>query len=492
MHKFLLCLFLCFSLVSHSQVLSAIALATATPCYDTNFGQIIVNTTGGTAPYSYRIQPDPTYQSNNIFNNLSAGTYTIEVKDANNNFAITAATIENPSPIIASAVITKPIDCINNATITLTITSGTAPYTYSKDGYTFVESNVFDNLEAGIYSTSVKDANGCIFNTNPVVISPLVPLIATFTATHILCSGNNDGSITINATRGQSPYTYSINNSPYQPQNYFSNLTAGTYNVIAQDANGCLVSNIAIITQPYLLTTTATVIDQTTTANTTGGTPPYIYSLDGTIYSNDNTFSNATPGSYTIWTKDANNCIVSLDFVINAPAPLINDSNTITLSLVSGQTLADIIVEGENIKWYSTPGISTGKIKQANKKVGETPLPLTTVLVDNTTYYASQTINGIESTQRLAVTVQLNALATPEFVLANFKSYPNPVKNSLMIQNTSIIDEIVLYSITGKTVLTKKIKNLRSEVDLSALSSGIYFLKVKSEEKEKTVRIIKE
>ncbi|MNE08748.1 hypothetical protein D3C80_1014060 [compost metagenome] len=414
MKKFLLSLLLLTSLNFYSQALTAILLVTPTPCNGSNFGQISVVATGGTLPYSYRILPDPLYQSDNVFNNLSAGTYTIEVKDANNNFSLTAATIEAPSPIVASAAITKPIDCISDATITLTATGGTAPYTYS------------------------------------------------------------------------------INNSPYQPENYFSNLTAGTYNVIAKDAKGCIASTIVAITQPNLLSTAITITDQTVTTNATGGTPPYIYSLDGTIYSTENTFSNLATGTYSSWAKDTNGCIASLDFVINAPAPLINDSNTITLSLVPGQTLADIIVEGENIKWYSTPGISTGKIKQTNKKVGETPLPLSTVLVDNTTYYASQTINGIESAQRLAVTVQLNALATPDFVLTNFKSYPNPVKNNLTIQNTSTIDEITLYSITGETVLTKKIKTLRSEIDLSALSSGIYFLKVKSEGEEKTVRIVKE
>ncbi|MNF29642.1 hypothetical protein D3C84_103510 [compost metagenome] len=491
MKKFLLSLLLLTSLNFYSQALTAILLVTPTPCNGSNFGQISVVATGGTLPYSYRILPDPLYQSDNVFNNLSAGTYTIEVKDANNNFSLTAATIEAPSPIVASAAITKPIDCISNATITLTATGGVSPYTYSINNSPYQPENYFSNLMAGTYNVLVKDDNGCITYTIAVITQPSL-LTTTATVTDLNCNGSNDGSITINTSGGQTPYTYSINGLHYQPENYFSNLTAGTYNVIAKDAKGCIASTIVVITKPNLLSTAITITDQTVTTNATGGTPPYVYSLDGTIYSTENTFSNLATGTYSSWAKDTNGCIASLDFVINAPAPLINDSNTITLSLVSGQTLADIIVEGENIKWYSTPGISTGKIKQTNKKVGETPLPLSTVLVDNTTYYASQTINGIESAQRLAVTVQLNALATPDFVLTNFKSYPNPVKNNLTIQNTSIIDEIALYSITGKTVLTKKIKTLRSEIDLSALSSGIYFLKVKSEGEEKTVKIIKE
>lgn len=491
MKKFLLSLLLLTSLTIYSQALTAIALTTPTSCNGTSFGQILVIATGGTSPYSYRTLPNPLYQSNNTFANLSAGTYTIEVKDANNNFSLTAATIEAPSPIIASAAITKPIDCISNATITLTATGGISPYTYSINNSPYQPENYFSNLSAGVYDVIAKDSNGCITSTIVVITQPSL-LTTTATVTDLNCNGSNDGSVTINATGGQTPYTYSINNSPYQAENYFSNLTAGTYNVMVKDDNGCTASSIVVITQPNLLSTAITITDQTVTTNATGGTPPYTYSLDGTIYSTENTFSNLATGTYSSWAKDTNGCIASLDFVINAPAPLINDSNTITLSLVSGQTLADIIVEGENIKWYSTPGISTGKIKQTVKKAGETPLPLTTVLVDNTTYYASQTINGIESTERLAVTIHLNALSSQDFVLGNFKSYPNPVKNNLTIQNTSTIDKVILLSITGKTVLSKTIKSLHAEIDLSNLSDGIYFLKVKSEGAEKTVKIIKE
>lgn len=493
MKKILLCLFFFTSLTIYSQALTAIAVTTPTPCNGTSFGQISVMASGGTEPYSYRIMPDLTYQSNNTFTNLSAGTYNIEVKDGNNNFAFVFVTLEDPSPLAATTVVVKPLDCLSNAIVTLTAIGGTAPYTYSKDGFTFVESNIFDNLVAGIYDLRTKDAKDCIVSNIALITQPSSPLLQTITVTDLSCKGSNDGSITVNATGGKTPYTYSINNSTYQSGNYFSNLTAGMHNVIIRDANSCFaVSTTVLISQPDLLSTAIVITDQIVTASATGGTPPYTYSLDGAVYSTVHTFSNLPVGTYDIWAKDANSCVASLDFVINTPAPLINNSNTISLSLAAGQTLADIIVEGENIKWYSTPGILTGKMKPTNKKAGETPLPLTTVLVDNTTYYASQTINGIESLQRLAVTVQLNALATTDFVLGNFKSYPNPVKNNLIIQNTSIIDEIILLSITGKTVLNKKINTLRSEIDLSTFSSGIYFLKVKSEGAEKIVKIIKE
>ena len=181
-------------------------------------------------------------------------------------------------------------------------------------------------------------------------------------------------------------------------------------------------------------------------------------------------------------------CIALIHVTIDPPAPLIEGKNTITVDFKSGQTLGDLVIEGQNIKWYSTKGLSTGKTSKAS----ETPLPLTTVLVDGVTYYASQTIDGIESTERLAVTAKVNgSLSTPDFALPDFRFYPNPVQHNLSIQNSSAIDEIELISVSGKTILTKRINHTQSEIDLSNVATGFYFLKVKAEGQIKTVKIVK-
>ena len=150
--------------------------------------------------------------------------------------------------------------------------------------------------------------------------------------------------------------------------------------------------------------------------------------------------------------------------------------------------MGDLVVEGQNIKWYST----ANNVAKKTNKSAEATLPLSTILVDGTTYYASQTINGVESTKRLAVTAKLNgSLATPDFVLPNFTYYPNPVQHTLSIRNTSNIDEVEIISVSGKSVLTKKINTDHSEIDLSNVASGFYFLKVRAEGKVKTIKIVK-
>lgn len=83
-------------------------------------------------------------------------------------------------------------------------------------------------------------------------------------------------------------------------------------------------------------------------------------------------------------------------------------------------------------------------------------------------------------------------LSNQNFAFNNLNYYPNPVKNSLTISNSSTIDEVEITSILGQKMLSKKVNDLQAEINLSELSNGIYFVKVSSEGQEKTFKIIKE
>jgi uncharacterized protein (DUF2141 family) len=478
-----------FNLTSNPELVSSTLLHNLS-CNGSNDGSIIINASGGQTPYTYSVGYG--YQSSNTFSGLSAGTYNITTIDALGCFEIMTINIMQPSPLNAAITITKPIDCISNATVTVAATGGTGSYTYSKDGgITYIASNVFTDLTPGTYSVYVKDSNGCIITSNTITIAPLNSLVATTTKSDINCKGDNSGSISVIATGGQTPYTYSIGNG-YQASNTFTGLSAGTYEVIIRDAFNCILETMPIyIVEPVTpLVATVETKGQTITINTQGGTGiiKYAISPNVNLFTTNNTFTNLAPGIYTIIAQDENGCSVLLTSTINPPAPLVNGKNAITFIFKLGQTLADIIIDLQNIKWYIKASASTNK----TGKTSETELPLTTVLVEGTTYYASQTINGIESTERLAVTTKSSTLGTNDFDFQNLAYYPNPVKNILTLSNTSTIDEVILTSIKGETLLTKKINALHSEIDLSNFSTGVYFLKVKSEGKEKTMKIIKE
>lgn len=143
-----------------------------TSCSDNN-GSISVQATGGTAPYLFRINGG-NFSSNSSFNNLAAGTYTVEVKDANG-----CLKVLNPSPSITNIVSslsvsevqkTSDTNCsTGNGSLTVTASNGTPPYTYKIGNGSFGNSNIFNGLETGNYTVTVKDAANCEVTSNQTI-----------------------------------------------------------------------------------------------------------------------------------------------------------------------------------------------------------------------------------------------------------------------------------------------------------------------------------
>ncbi|MBL0134204.1 MAG: hypothetical protein IPP79_09410 [Chitinophagaceae bacterium] len=262
-----------------------------------NNGSITISVTGGTAPYQYAINGGA-FQATNNFAGLIAGSYTIDVKDANNCSSTAIVAVNNANGPTATATSTAGNCSLPNGSITVSATGGTAPYQYSIDGTNYQASNQFNNIVAGNYTVFAKDANGCISSVPVTVNSIAGPTIST---TIIAAScGNNNGSITITGTGGSSPYTYSIDGSTYQAANNFNGLASGNYTVYIKDANGCISSKTETINSSNGPSLSATTIaascgnnNGSITATGTNGTAPYQYSIDGTNYQAANTFNGS-------------------------------------------------------------------------------------------------------------------------------------------------------------------------------------------------------
>ena len=135
-------------------------------CFGLNDGSLSVNASGGTPPYQYSIDGGITFQANNTFNSLSAGTYNIQVDDAQLGIASISITITEPILLSNSNPSATPVLCCgsNDGLINFNSPSGgTPPYQYSIDGgLTYQSSNIFNGLSAGLYNISIMDANGCM------------------------------------------------------------------------------------------------------------------------------------------------------------------------------------------------------------------------------------------------------------------------------------------------------------------------------------------
>jgi hypothetical protein len=147
----------------------------------------------------------------------------------------------------------------------------------------------------------------------------------------------------------------------------------------------------------------------------------------------------------------------------------------------------EFLFEGINLPGTSNEPLSHGYISYKVK-------PISTIAVGNVIPNTANIYfdyNAPIATNVASTTVVTN-LSNDDFAFENFNFYPNPVKNTLTISNASTIDAIEITSILGQKMLSKKVNELQTEINLSSLSNGIYFVKVTSEGQEKTVKIIKE
>ena len=128
-------------------------------------------------------------------------------------------------------------DCgLNNGMVTIHTTGGTPPFQYQL-GDKLQDENVFVMLNPGNYPVVVTDANGCSEQDELVVLNKN-GVVATASVTISGC-GTAQATLTVSAGNGVEPYRYSFNNGASQASNIFTNLPAGTHNVLVTDFNNC-------------------------------------------------------------------------------------------------------------------------------------------------------------------------------------------------------------------------------------------------------------
>lgn len=184
------------------------------------------------------------------------------------------------------------------------------------NGTTYQNSNVFSNLNPGTYQIRIIDDANCPVNRTVVIPSTSGPTITNVTPVNPTC-GNTNGSLTITATGGATPYSYSIDNgTTTQTTNSFTNLGSATYQVVVKDANNCQATQSVQLTTPNAPTIDDVTLVQPSCGATngsltvvaTGGVAPLRYSLDGGTSQTSATFSGLGEGDYEVTVSDANGC----------------------------------------------------------------------------------------------------------------------------------------------------------------------------------------
>lgn len=173
-------------------------------------------------------------------NNLSADIHEVWVTNASGCTSMATVEIEEPNQLLAAIEITEAVACGGDANGVLTdiTTGGTGNYEYIWNTGSILP--FIENLVAGDYDLTVRDANGCVEEARITLEEP-TPIDAMVTPQDVTCPGGvNSGQINFtNSMGGTAPYRYALDNQSFGIQPTIENLSAGTYSVTMQDDNGC-------------------------------------------------------------------------------------------------------------------------------------------------------------------------------------------------------------------------------------------------------------
>lgn len=306
-----------FNVQDSPELISSIS-NTNIDCFGLNNGSIDFNPSGGTLDYNIIWSNNET--SEDIYN-LSAGTYTVELTDANGCVIYDTATISEPQELIISSfnIVNSVCNGESSGSIDITVDGGTPNYFY--DWSNLESSQDLNNISAGLYTVIITDAKNCDISKNFNISEPL-PFVEIFNTNDVNCNGESTGSIELILSGNTPPYIYSWDNG--NSSSNIDNLEAGLYTVTVQDLNNCTETFSVEIFEPDELTIDYVITDATCEENNdgsitsivSGGTMPYEYFWsNGT---NDSEINNLSKGTYSLEVRDAKSCIYpSETFEIN-------------------------------------------------------------------------------------------------------------------------------------------------------------------------------
>ncbi|MES2554657.1 MAG: gliding motility-associated C-terminal domain-containing protein [Bacteroidota bacterium] len=376
--------------------IDATGIAIAAESCTGNDGSITgITASGSGLTYDWNGSATPTID----LTNAAAGNYTLTVTDAfgctatSGPHTITGATVMT---LDATNVVITPSDCdTDNGSITgLVVSGGINPVISWSNSMATAD---ITGLAPNLYTITITDAQNCVITEDYTVglqPSPVIDLIDPVNATCNLANA----SITITASGGTGAFDYSIDNGlNFVSTNAFTNLAAGSYDIVVSDQSGCEATGSIIITDSPVpvINSIATVdpscgnTDGSLTINASGGSGTLLYSADGgNTFVNGNQFTNLGAGLYTVVVQDNLGCEVQQN------ATLTNQSGT---TVNAGADL--LVCEGESVTLNATNAQMYAWDNGVVNGVPFIPAATTTYTVTGTDAF------GCTSTDQLTVTV---------------------------------------------------------------------------------------
>ena len=331
-------------------------------CANSNDGAATVTPIGGTPPYSYLWQHNGA--TTNSLNNLSAGTYFLQVSDIRSCSRTVQIDILSPTAIVLNPQITSSTCNQSDGSILLNVTGGQGPFSYNWFTATTADTNFIDNRAAGLYPVNVTDANGCIESTTIAINNTGLPFVPNPIGTDVSCYSQCDGSLENNITNpGVVDFIWlDAQRNSIAPVNtdVINGACAGDYFLeLTTIPLGCKSYIGVTITEPDSITLSSNIVKAISCAggndgeifiNTIGGNILYTYSWSDPSIPNQIPANGLNAGLYTVTATDANGCTATTSVNLTDP-PLLTASITSNTNLICSSdcdaTATSIVAGGQ-------------------------------------------------------------------------------------------------------------------------------------------------
>ena len=286
-------------------------------------GQVAALATGGTGPYTYNWSNG---SNSTAQNNLAAGTYIINVSDANGCSAADTLTLIEPPVLSSIASVSSNYNGFNiscqgaqDGIANANTQGGVTPYSINwSNGASGATVN---NLGAGVYSVTIQDANGCSTNASVNLTEP-AGVTVTATSSSASCYGSTDGSASIAVAGGIGSYNIQWSNGATGLN--LAGIPSNWYSFTITTSPNCFLTDSIWVDQPTPLViqvdtippTCISAFDGEINVVAFGGTPGYQYFLNGNAFSGFE--DELGTDSLEIVAVDMNNCDTTM--VLAMPA----------------------------------------------------------------------------------------------------------------------------------------------------------------------------
>jgi gliding motility-associated-like protein len=423
--------------------------STAVSCFGGSNGKAQATISGGSAAYSYTWLPS--LQTTTIANSLTSGNYTFFVSDTNNCTASATTTISQAT-LLNAIISTTNETCnyLNNGKASALASGGNGTYTYLWSPGALTTS-LITNLSAGLFSLTVTDSKSCNI-TQTISISEPNPISISFTnQINVSCFGGSNAQVTALTNGGTPAYSYSWSPSANLVATAIG-LSVGTHSVLVTDINNCQTTASVQITEPAPLSILSSITNincnggsnGAVALSTSGGTAPYLHTLMPGNISGAN-FSNLSPGNYTVYTSDANNCSTSGTVSISQPISITAVTNATNSACLSNNGAASVSVTAGGSPPFTYTWLPSGG--NGSSTSGLSPGSYTILIGDNSSCISTRIVNisdlsgpqvAIDSYSNILCHAGTNGALTATFTGGTGPNYTyswSPVGGAALIAN---------------------------------------------------------